>query len=170
MKKVSLILLLVILATTLLMAASPIRLVRLTFINKSGHVVYIKLTGKKEDNFYYLTVPYGSKELPDDETFTVVQDVYERETWYGPGDYECEGTKSSGELWAVQNSKFVFTPCNQYLTVNQGQGEPTWGEKIVYFKYVDAYALNAFFGGCYWVVKTRTYKTPTGNCFFLWKY
>ena len=124
MKKVSLILLVVILASVALMAATPLKLVRLTFINKSGHVVYIKLEGKVEGNFYYLTVPYGTKEIPDDVTFTVMQDVYTRTTWYGPGDYECEGTKSSGELWAIKHSKFVFTPCNQRVNT---WGEPTWG-------------------------------------------
>ena len=170
MKKVSLILLLVILVSVALMAATPFKLLRVKFINKSGHVVYLKLEGQTSDQFYYLTIPKGTKEIPEETDFTITADVYDRTMWYGEGDLGCEGVSNSGELWLVQNSKFVFTPCNQYLTVNQGQGEPTWGEKIVYFKYVDAYALNAFFGGCYWVVKTRTYKTPTGNCFFLWKY
>jgi hypothetical protein len=182
MKKVSLILLVVILASVALMAAAPMKLVRLTFINKSGHVIYIKLEGKVEDNFYYLTVPYGTKEIPDDVTFTVMQDVYTRTTWYGPGDLGCEGVKSSGELWAVKQSKFVFTPCDQpswqtkwdpiageWVRVSN-YGEPTWGEKIVYYKYIEAYALNVFSGGCYWSVKTKTYKSPGGSCFFLWKY
>ena len=46
--------------------------------------------------------------------------------------------------------------------------EPTWGEKIVYYKYIDAYGTAG--ANCYWTVKTRTYKSPTGSCFFLWKY
>jgi hypothetical protein len=166
MKKVSLILLLVIFASVALMAASPLKLVRLTFINKSGHTIYVKLEGKSEGNFYYLTIPEGTKEIPEEVTFTVVQDIYSRTMWYGPGG-DCEGGSNDGELWAIKHSKFVFTPCGQRVWTN---GEPSWGEKIVYFKYIDAYALNVIGGGCYWTVKSSTYKSPTGSCFFLWKY
>jgi hypothetical protein len=167
MKKVSLILLLVILATVFLTAQTTnMKLVRLTFINKSGHTIYVKLEGKTQDQFYYLTIPYGTREIPDDVTFTVTQDIYTRTMWYGPGDFECEGFSSKGELWAVMHAKFVFTPCG-FPAPNKG--EPTWGEKIVYYKYIDAYG-TAGGANCYWTVKTRTYKSPTGSCFFLWKY
>jgi len=219
MKKVSLILLLVIFASVALMAAAPLKLVRLTFINKSGHVVYLKLEGQKDSaNFYYLTIPKGTKEMPNDETFTVVQDIYTRTAWYGPGDLECEGVKfGGGELWAIKQAKFVFIPCNQMPSnkLSEGvsvagwdgvlcafvpfgdpnwapttdctdaagnvlpgailwnsrlnQGEPIWGEKIVYFKVIDAYLLGTG-AYCMWNVKTRTFKTPTGSCLFLWKY
>ena len=195
MKKVSLILLLVILTSVFLMAASPIKLVRIKFINKSGHVVYIKLEGKSQDNFYYLTVPKGTKEIPESETFTIVTDVYERTTWYGPGDLACEGVKSSGELWAVKQAKFVFVPCDQvpyttkyvdalgvptggvcvidpvtldcYVGEFDNHGEPSWGEKVVYFK---AVVTSAGWLGCAATIKTKTYKTPTGSCAYLWKY
>ena len=204
MKKVSLILLLVILTSVFLMAASPIKLVRIEFINKSGHVVYIKLEGKSQDNFYYLTVPKGTKEIPESETFTIVTDVYTRTTWYGPGDLACEGVKSSGELWATKQAKFVFVPCDQmpeslkFVDLNgepyapapgtctfdpivvapvypddclvdkfTNNGEPSWGEKIVYFK---AVITSAGWLGCSATIKTKTYKTPTGSCAYLWKY
>ena len=54
MKKVTMLLLLVIVASTLLMAAAPLKLVRVWTINKSGHTIYMKLEGVKEENFYYL--------------------------------------------------------------------------------------------------------------------
>ena len=167
MKKVSLILLLVMLASVALMAAGPLKLSRVTFINKSGHTIYIKLEGKTTDQFYYLTIPKGTKEFPEDVDFTLVQDIYNRTTWYGPGDWGCEGFYNKGELWVIKHSKYVFTPCGQKIATN---GEPTWGEKVVFFKYLDAYATNVIGGGCYWTVKTRNYKMPDGSCFFTWKY
>jgi hypothetical protein len=166
MKKVSLILLLVILASVALMAAAPLKLVRLTFINKSGHVIYIKLEGKSEGNFYYLTVPEGSKEASTETTFTVVADVYDRTMWYGPGGL-CEGGSNSGELWAIKHAKFVFTPCGQPAPSN---GEPTWGEKIVYYKWVEGDDPWNEGGSCSVSIKTSTEKSPDGSCYFLWKY
>ena len=61
MKKVSLILLLVIFASVALMAATPLKLIRVTFINKSAHTVYLKLEGQTQDQFYYLTIPKGDR-------------------------------------------------------------------------------------------------------------
>ena len=166
MKKVSLILLLVIMASVLLMAATPLKLVRVHFINKSGHTIYLKLEGQTQDQFYYLTVPKGTKKIPEDVTFTIMADVYERTMWYGPGDYGCEGVKNSGELFLVQNSKFVFTPCGQ---VPPNNGAPVWGEKVVYYKYMKT-AEASNWSGCWWTVKTSTQKSPSGSCAFLWKY
>ena len=66
MKKVSLLVLLAILASTLLMAAIPTTIVRLTIINKSGYDVYMKLEGSAvTQSFYYLTVPSGDPRHPD---------------------------------------------------------------------------------------------------------
>jgi hypothetical protein len=165
MKKVSLILLLVILASVLLMAATPLKLVRVTFINKSGHVVYLKLEGKVSGQFYYLTIPKGDKTIPEEVTFTLMTDVYTRQMWYGPGDFGCEGVSNKGELWAVQTSKFVFTPCEQ---IPPNKGEPVWGEKVVYFKWIST--STADLGACYWTVSTKTYKSPAAGCAYLWKY
>ena len=185
MKKVSLILLLVILVSVALVAATPFKLLRVTFINKSGHVVYLKLEGQTSDQFYYLTIPKGTKEIPEETTFTIMADVYDRTMWYGEGDLGCEGVSNSGELWAVQNSKFVFTPCSQELpykydwVANVGgvdiylqkvnQGAPVWGEKIVYFKYLKTTAEGRG-DACWWKVESKTYKRPTGNCNYLWQY
>ena len=186
MKKVTLLLLLVIVASSLLMAAAPLKLVRIWTINKSGHTIYMKLEGVANDGFYYLTIPYGTKTLPDYSEYTVVGDIYSRTTWYGPGDFDCEGLKSSGELWAVKQMKLTFTPCGQ-LNVSQGWwwnpvtllwewhwkwsfGEPTWGEKVSYWKWIDVgYTAGGL--GCWYAIGTVTYRSPNRyNCYFLYKY
>jgi len=131
MKKLSLLMVLALLVSVFSMAASSMELARLTFINKSGHVVYLRLEGREHGQFYYLTVPKGTREAPEEITYTVVRDFYDRTTWYGEGDFGCEGVQSSGELEVSKKSKFVFTPCNQFV---ESFGEPSWGEKIVYFK------------------------------------
>ncbi len=92
MKKVSLLVLLAILASTLLMAAIPTAMVRLTIINKSGYDVYMKLEGSSAtEQFYYLTIPAGDKSSPEVKVFTVMSDIYKRTTW------QCDGVQSSGE-------------------------------------------------------------------------
>ena len=168
MKKLSLLLLLVILASSLLMAASPLRLVRMYVVNRSGHTIYMKLEGQVNDQFYYLTIPYGSREHPKGSQWTLVEDVYTRTTWYGPGDLECEGWKSKGTLWAVKQFKITFTPCGQFTN---GPGEPTWGEKVTYFKKINSvYGVGIPGMGCAFVIKTKTYVGPLGSCYFLYKY
>ena len=162
MKKVSLILLAVLAISLLLMAVAPLRLVRLNVINKSGHVVYMKLVGSSVgDQFYYLTIDKGSKELPSASTFTLVQDIYDRTTWYGPGEGFCEGWESSGELIATKNLKLTFTPCGE---VPKTYGEPSWGEKVTFLKWVEGHG-----NGCGWVIWNASYKSPRG-CFFHYQY
>ena len=186
MKKVSLLLLIVVVASVLLMAAAPMRLIRLTVINKSEHTIYMKLEGSSVgEQFYYLTIAKGTKSLPEVATFTIVQDVYSRTTWYGPGDSYCEGWKSSGELIATRNLKLNFVPCGTvpskrvllpydsngdgiddaiglFKVVNYG--EPSWGEKISYFKWVAGEG-----NGCSWVIWSTSFKSPRG-CYFHYQY
>jgi hypothetical protein len=213
MKKVSMLLLLVILASVLLMAAAPLRLARLHVINKSSHVIYMQLTGKTSDEFYYLTIPKGTKSLPEESSYTIVEDIYDRTTWYGPGDLECEGVKSTGTFWAIKGVlKIVFTPCGQVNWIHQvwwlcydvdgvagcqwdpnnngiwdvgedifagiatrrakiNWGEPKWGEKVTYFKYLDAWRINLLWRpGCFWSVGTKTFKSPRAGCYWVYKY
>jgi hypothetical protein len=167
MKKVSLLVLLAILASTLLMAATPTTIVRLTIINKSGYDVYMKLEGSAVTQaFYYLTVPSGDRTTPTVKVFTIQSDLYKRTTW------QCNGVKSSGTLLVTGNIRLDFTPCGQkvcawsrdwqalwvdpctgveypalggntVLTVSHRKaGEPTM-EKVTYFQYVQ-------FGGPSW--------------------
>jgi len=108
MKKVSLLVLLAILASTLLMAAIQTTMVRLTIINKSGFDVYMKLEGSPlTAGFYYLTVPAGTRDAPTVKVFTVMTDLYTRTTW------QCNGYKSSGSLLVGSNVRLTFTPCGE---------------------------------------------------------
>ena len=166
MKKVILVVLAVMLASVFLTAAAPpLKLLRLTVINKSGNEVYLKLEGSElGGQFYYLTIAAGTKEYPKVEVFTVLSDIYSRTTWYGPGDYaECEGVKSSGQLIMDRNNRLVFTPCytiptrqvDEFECVEfdkwdfckrfgwvrytvENHGEPSM-EKVVYFKWLEVY-------------------------------
>ena len=129
MKKVMLLVLTVMLLSALLMASGPsLRIVKLTVINKSGNEVMIKLVGSDVGKqFYYLTIPAGSKDWPTVEVFTVLEDVYERTTWYGEGDVsQCVGLSSSGQLVMDRNTRLVFTPCNYVpkRIIEAGEWEP----------------------------------------------
>jgi hypothetical protein len=178
MKKVSLLILLVIVLSTVLMAAVPVKTVRLTLINKSDFDVYMKLEGSDvTEAFYYLTVPAGTRDEPTVKVFTVMTDLYSRETWV------CDGYKSSGQLLVASNTRLVFTPCYEFLNLNvQGKsvaGEPTM-EKVIAFRYFygpflpnweNAYLYTGYFNwGCYtWYWRARTYRRPDG-CWFRYQY
>ena len=114
MKKVMLLVLTVMLISAFLMASGPsLRIVRLTVINKSGNEVMIKLEGSDlGKQFYYLTIAAGTKTFPEVATFTVLEDIYKRTTWYGEGQYaQCVGTSSGGMLIMDKNVRLTFTPC-----------------------------------------------------------
>ena len=130
MKKILFILVVIFLATTL-MAGTDAKLVRLEVINASGDTVYIKLNGKTNGEFYYLTIPDG-----ETKTFTVVSDVYDRVTW------AC-GLSNKGTLQMTSNNRLKFTKCN---TFPANSGEPTM-EKVVYFPFTYGWA-PFFYRGC----------------------
>jgi len=152
MKKVMLLVLTVMLVSTFLIASGPaLRIVKLTVINKSGNDVMIKLEGSDVGKqFYYLTVPAGSKDWPHVEVFTVLEDVYKRTTWYGEGNPLCVGLSNTGWLVMDRNNRLVFTTCYNVAkrtiesydaTTNKmvytqvvNAGEPSM-EKVVYIKY-----------------------------------
>ncbi len=196
MKKLSLLILLVMVASLLLGAALPTKLVRLTMINKSDYDVFMKLEGSKVTNaYYYLTVPKGSRDTPVVKVFTVWVDVYARTTW------QCDGIKSTGTLVVSQNIRLDFLPCGEFqckwtmttlqffgceqeptfVTItHRRSGEPTM-EKVSYFKYLtfgtpswaasSVVLYNGFWNfGCfteYW--RIRTYKIPIA-CAYRYQY
>jgi hypothetical protein len=151
MKKLNLLIVVALLATALLMAAAPAKLVRLEVINQTDAPIYIKLTGELTDAFYYLTIP-----ADEVMTFTVLTDSYKRETW--ACDY-----KTSGRLVMTGNVRLNFVPCN---TFPANKGEPTM-EKVAYFKYYTGAYTTSNCG--LWLIAKRTFKTPTG-CFFRYRY
>ena len=172
MKKLNLLIIVAILASALLMAATPTKLVRLTIKNNSGDTVYMKLTGEATDAFYYLTIP-DEEEM----VFTVYSDIYARETW------ACDGVKSKGKLIMTGNVRLNFVECGTIplrwvgldtngdglvdtLVQRVNKGEPTM-EKVAYFKY---WAGTAYWFGCgFWAVSEKTFKIPTG-CYFRYRY
>lgn len=193
MKKVSLLVLLAIVASTLLMAAIPTTIVRLTIINKSGYDVYMKLEGSAvTDAFYYLTVPSGDRDVPTVKVFTVMSDLYKRTTW------QCGGVQSSGTLIVDGNLRLTFTPCGEQAcfwyntttqfwgcgkdqvtevtTLHRFAGEPRM-EKVTYFRYLtygvpswasaDLYNGYWNFGCGTWYYRLRTYRLPFGCA---WRY
>ena len=177
MKKIMLLVLVAMLASSLVAAKLPDKLIRFEVINKSGDTVYIKLEGTLFAKFYYLTIPDGM-----DMTFTLVGDHYKRTTW------ACGGVKSSGSLELISQVRLTFTPCNRFawkwvwdpatqwqtlIAQSNGFGEPTQ-EKVVYFKYLLTDIKGGFsfpwwtcFSWYYWT--TKTYKSPVG-CLFRYKY
>ena len=114
MKKTILFIIVVIMIASLVIASGPpLRIVRLTVINKSGNDVYIKLSGSDLGNqFYYFTIPGGTKSYPVVRTFDVIEDVYTRATTYGEGKYDqCVGLTTTGTLVMDKNVRLTFTPC-----------------------------------------------------------
>ena len=198
MKKVSLLILLAIVASMLLTAAIPTKMVRLTIINKSGYDVYMKLEGSAiTEAYYYLTIPAGDRDEPTVKVFTVWSDVYDRTTW------QCDGRQTSGTLFMDGNVRLTFTPCGEFLRLclrgtlvydlqycdqtvtwthyvyKRHQGEPKM-EKVVSFRYLygprlptwaDAYLYTGFVNwGCQtWYYRIRSYNRPSG-CAFRYQY
>ena len=168
MKKVSLLILIAILISSLFLAAIPTRMVRLTVINKSGYDVYIKLEGSPvTQSYYYLTIPAGDRDVPYIKVFTIMEDLYTRTTW------QCDGQKSSGTLVVDGNIRLTFIPCGEFAcawllikdwgwfdpctglpnvpagdfpgidwaTAHRRAGEPRM-EKVTYFKYLSYGGIN----------------------------
>jgi hypothetical protein len=68
----------------------------------------MKLTGSSvTDAFYYLTLPSGDQDAPTIKVFTILSDLYDRETW------QCDGVRSAGTLLVKGNLRLTFTPCGQ---------------------------------------------------------
>jgi hypothetical protein len=187
MKKLNLLLIVAMLATALL-AANPVgRLVRLTIINNSGDVLYMKLEGEVTGQFYYLTIAKD-----DTRTFTVLTDFYKRTTW------ACNGLKSTGRLIMTGNVRLNFVPCYtipmtwkwidldldgvgkyggfgpRIIWVDPGDlylrvvnlGEPTQ-EKVVYF---ETYLAGYFWWSCgFGILVDVKVKIPFG-CFYRYRY
>jgi hypothetical protein len=103
MKKLSVLLILSMLAVALLAANPPGKLVHLEIINGSGDTVYMKLEGRGTGAFYYLTVPKATTKY-----FTVLVDSYKRTTW------ACGGITSTGSLVMTGNVKLKFVLCGRF--------------------------------------------------------
>jgi hypothetical protein len=118
------------LLVTILAAAisGPVKLVRLTIINKSGLDIEIELTGSCEEtdeDHYYLHVPEGSRLFPMEKVFTILPDKYTMGVHYVELWDPVYGTKcSSGsqKVDATRNVRVVVLECT--ITPPNG-GEPS---------------------------------------------
>ena len=120
--KTSLILLLA-LATLVSAGAAPARLARLTVVNKSGRAVEIRLTGVELGASYYLHVPLGIRESPQEQVFTVVRDRYSStlyyvELWDPVYGYSCASKSQTLDL--VRNVKVIVLECDRRVP-NRGE-------------------------------------------------
>jgi hypothetical protein len=77
----------------------PTKLIRFTVVNKSTFPIEMRLIGNNYDQMYYLRIPEGSKEFPEEKVFTITPDVYAFQVFYAEYwdpvyGFEC-GTKGS---------------------------------------------------------------------------
>jgi hypothetical protein len=76
------VLLAIALASLLLSAAKPARLVRFTIINKAGMPIAVQMEGEQREQFYYLRLPAGETASPAVQTFTLIPDTYSLQVYY----------------------------------------------------------------------------------------
>ena len=127
---------------------------------------------KRTDAMQRLLTSPGKRAFSVDGLRRVIEDygeqAYDRTTYYGPGDLECEGWATGGTLWAVKQFKLTFTPCGMETN---GNGEPTWGEKVTYWQEIASqWGYGVFGQGCWFRVWTVHRLGPWGSCYFLYKY
>ena len=134
MKKVFLVVLL--LAVLLSASTLPIRLVRLTIVNKSGLPIEIRLTGEDVDTSYYLRVEEGDRQFPAEGVFTIVPGTYQMQPYYielwDPVYGSSCGEAGSTTLEANHNIKVTFAECDRVL---RHLGEPSiwkWSSTLKY--------------------------------------
>jgi len=108
---------LILLTLLLNSAAEPGKLISLTLINKSKMPVAVRLIGQSDyDYYYYLQVPEGDREEPEERTFTIASDYYNMQVYYVETydpvyGFDCLPTMPN-ELRAVRNIRVVFLPCS----------------------------------------------------------
>ncbi len=138
----------VMLIAMLLVALAPLRLVRLTTINKSGYPLYIPLEGEEFKQPYYLQLEKGTRGSPNIQVFTIIPDRYDVDIYYiDDGKYiQCISELVPVNYWNWKatsitldfrgNSKLVITECG-YPPPNLGDPgvhmyKWYWKEMFVY--------------------------------------
>lgn len=87
------------------MPVLPLELAQLTFINKSGFPVSLKMESCDGGNIYYLQVSQGTRTSPSTETFTVFMGYYDLTT------FACEGKETKSLLIVDRDVKLTFPSC-----------------------------------------------------------
>lgn len=106
--------------------SEPVKLVRLTLINKSGFPMEYKLTGTETETIYYLRMPIGDRTAPSEKTFTIEQGIYRFEPYYvelwDPVYGNTCGSSGGQTLYALRNIRIVFLECGRRV---RSTGEPS---------------------------------------------
>jgi hypothetical protein len=108
---------LMLLVLLIISADEPVKLIKLTLINKAEIPVAVQLIGQSDnDYYYYLQVPEGDREDPQERTFTIASDYYNMQVYYVETydpvyGFDCQPTMRN-ELRAVRNIRVVFLPCS----------------------------------------------------------
>jgi hypothetical protein len=71
-----------VLALSSLGATPVLKTVRVTLINKSGAPVEVRLTGKCQENIYYVRLAEGDRTQPAEAVVDVIPDQYSMEIFY----------------------------------------------------------------------------------------
>jgi hypothetical protein len=92
------------------------RPMRLTVINKSSMALELSLMGTEEQNFYYLRIPEGSRDVPTEKVFTIIPDVYTSriyfvELWDPVYGHSC--TDESESLDIRRDVRVIVFECNR---------------------------------------------------------
>jgi hypothetical protein len=148
-------LLIMTLLSLLLMGSKGSEMIKLTIINKSDMEIAIQLKGTDkicatcsdtvEGQFYYLTVPEGSKESPSIKIFEIEKNrygmqVYFIETYDPVYGFKCN-TPTPNRLDAARNIRLVVLPCDQTpLAI----GEPSM-RKFVPFPVPALFFISKYF-------------------------
>jgi hypothetical protein len=118
----------------------PIRLVRLTIVNKSGLPLEIRLTSEEDSNiFYYLRVDEGDRSKPAEKVFTILAGRYQMqpyyiELWDPVYGYSCS-QPGSQTLYAERNIKVTILECD-YTIPRFNLGEPSIWKYSSSLKYI----------------------------------
>lgn len=121
MKKYPLILILVLALSAL--AAKTMRTVRVTVINKSGMPVDVRLTGKYQEETYYLRLSEGDRSYPTEGVVDVLPDEYSFEIFYVELWDPVYGTKcGEGSNYAevTHSTRLTILECSN-STPNNGE-------------------------------------------------
>lgn len=105
------------------LGADKLRTVRVTVINKSGMPVEVQLTGRHQENTYYVRLLEGDRTLPTEAVVDVVPDEYSFHIYYvelWDPVYGAECSEGSNVADVTHSTRLTVLPCTQ-STPNNGE-------------------------------------------------
>jgi hypothetical protein len=121
MKKIPLILILLLALSAL--AAGEFRTVRVTVVNKSGMPVDVSLTGRVQENIYYVRLPEGDRTSPSEAVVDIVPDDYSFKIYYielWDPVYGSECGEGSNYAQVTHSTRLTVLECSN-KTPNNGE-------------------------------------------------